>query len=346
MQQIEIPALPVLSQLRSTDAAYPWHVNEALEKRFSRIYCATGARPQHIPEYQEGRGDFHVLAWIAERAFVEARTEVNYEGGADGWDQACGHAARDLGIYRVMVVPFNGQHQLWRNPNVVKRYADLMMTADHAYAVADPDRDDKKAVVRALMNRNVEMLRWGIHGVLPFNPPHRELEGGTAACLRDARRRSCHILPNLYREWERYLAGELKVVRSLQGTDLSNFALLDKPLRMGGHDYATLEHYFQAAKTINPEERKFIRDAPTPAEAKRRGLHVSMRGDWDSLRLDVMEAGLRKKFAQPSFASALAATGDALILEGNTWGDQFWGVSKGVGLNKLGRLMMQIRAEM
>ncbi|WP_414658065.1 NADAR family protein (plasmid) [Deinococcus sp. VB343] len=342
MTQITVPTLPVLTDFAARSPEHPWTANEQLTQSFSRIHCATGARPQHIPGYQAGR-DFHVLAWIAECALKAERTEVIFEGGADGWDQATSHAARDLGIYRVLNAPFNGQHALWKNPNVVRRYADLLDTADHAYAVADPDRNDKKAVVRALMDRNVEMLRWGCQGVLPFNPPEREHEGGTAACLREARKRGCRILPNLYPEWEKYQSGELRVLHEIRNTELSNMAVLDKPIRMAGEDYATLEHYFQAAKTTNPAQRQLIRNAATPAEARRLGRSVTLREDWDTLRLDVMHAGLRKKFAQPRFAAALAATGDALILEGNTWNDEFWGVCKGVGRNHLGRLLMQIR---
>lgn len=42
----------------------------------------------------------------------------------------------------------------------------------------------------------------------------------------------------------------------------------------------------------------------------------------------------------------LLATGDQPIIEGNTWGDTFWGVCKGVGYNNLGKLIMERRAEL
>jgi predicted NAD-dependent protein-ADP-ribosyltransferase YbiA (DUF1768 family) len=31
--------------------------------------------------------------------------------------------------------------------------------------------------------------------------------------------------------------------------------------------------------------------------------------------------------------------------EGNTWNDRFWGVCRGSGLNHLGRILMEVRAE-
>lgn len=32
--------------------------------------------------------------------------------------------------------------------------------------------------------------------------------------------------------------------------------------------------------------------------------------------------------------------------EGNTWGDKFWGVCDGEGENHLGKLLMEVRAEL
>lgn len=40
------------------------------------------------------------------------------------------------------------------------------------------------------------------------------------------------------------------------------------------------------------------------------------------------------------------ATDDAELVEGNTWGDRYWGVVDGVGENRLGKLLMERRAEL
>jgi hypothetical protein len=52
---------------------------------------------------------------------------------------------------------------------------------------------------------------------------------------------------------------------------------------------------------------------------------------------------LVQKFAIPELRQQLIDTGDARIIEGNTWGDVFWGVCKGKGENHLGRLIESIR---
>lgn len=53
----------------------------------------------------------------------------------------------------------------------------------------------------------------------------------------------------------------------------------------------------------------------------------------------------RQKYTVPYLREKLLATGDAELVEGNTWGDRFWGVCNGVGQNWLGRLLMQVRDE-
>ena len=51
----------------------------------------------------------------------------------------------------------------------------------------------------------------------------------------------------------------------------------------------------------------------------------------------------RIKFSDPHLRSLLLATGDAELIEGNWWHDQFWGVCNGVGQNQLGKILMAIR---
>jgi ribA/ribD-fused uncharacterized protein len=105
------------------------------------------------------------------------------------------------------------------------------------------------------------------------------------------------------------------------------------------------EAAYQAAKTTDPELRKpFIH--MNPAQAKRAGRRLPMRPDWDAVKLQVMEDVLRIKFSVAPFRTWLLNTGDEELVEGNTWGDTFWGVCGGVGENHLGKLLMKIRAEL
>jgi predicted NAD-dependent protein-ADP-ribosyltransferase YbiA (DUF1768 family) len=69
-----------------------------------------------------------------------------------------------------------------------------------------------------------------------------------------------------------------------------------------------------------------------------------MRPDWESVKLQVMEDLLVQKFADEHLEKQLQETGDADLIEGNYWGDDFWGVDKKKGgKNHLGKLLMKIR---
>lgn len=111
------------------------------------------------------------------------------------------------------------------------------------------------------------------------------------------------------------------------------------------HGNWTVEHHYQAAKTDDPEWAAKILNAPTPGQAKRLGRKAPMRPTWESEKVAVMLALLRVKFLWPDLEQALLATGDAVLIEGNTWNDTFWGVCNGRGQNHLGRLLMQVREE-
>ncbi len=140
---------------------------------------------------------------------------------------------------------------------------------------------------------------------------------------------------------------------------LSNF--YPSPVDFEGDSYATVEHAYQAAKTLDPEGREYIRKLPTPIQAKRAGARVELRPMWEEIKRDVMYILLLRKFADPQLAAELEATGDELLVEGNWWGDTYWGAihtpyADGrlwtdpnspafYGENHLGRLLMKVRTE-
>lgn len=125
---------------------------------------------------------------------------------------------------------------------------------------------------------------------------------------------------------------------------LSNFHPCS--VEMDGFLYPTVEHAFQAAKSLDPYVREEIRLADTAAKAKRLGRTVMLRADWEEVKIEIMYDLLVKKFSIPFFQKLLLATGDRELIEGNTWGDTFWGVYRTRGENHLGKLLMQIREEM
>jgi ribA/ribD-fused uncharacterized protein len=126
---------------------------------------------------------------------------------------------------------------------------------------------------------------------------------------------------------------------------LSNF--WPSPVRFEGQVYPTVEHAFQAAKTSDPAARARIRRASDPGKAKRLGRGVRLRKDWETVKLVIMAELLRQKFSPGSeLAALLLETGGRRLIEGNTWGDVFWGVCRGQGKNHLGRLLMRVRDEL
>ena len=132
---------------------------------------------------------------------------------------------------------------------------------------------------------------------------------------------------------------------------LSNF---HGAVTVNGRAFATVEHAFQAAKTVIRSEQERVRLAATPAAAKRLGRRVTLRPGWDgALKLRVMRKLVRMKFEQNARLRVLLLdTGSAELVEFNTWGDTYWGVAYNsalgvaVGDNHLGRILMEIRAEL
>ena len=55
---------------------------------------------------------------------------------------------------------------------------------------------------------------------------------------------------------------------------------------------------------------------------------------------------LEQKFAKPELKKLLLATDDMLLVEGNTWGDTYWGVCNGIGFNMLGKLLVELRSQL
>ena len=125
-------------------------------------------------------------------------------------------------------------------------------------------------------------------------------------------------------------------------------------------DGTTVEHEFQAEKTWHLRQRIEILSAPTPGKAKRLGRKATLREDWDEVRIDVMRGLVLRKFLDhPELANKLIATdeggfGPQLLIEGNNWGDRFWGMTEGdegsqwrwVGENNLGIILMEVRFEL
>lgn len=132
---------------------------------------------------------------------------------------------------------------------------------------------------------------------------------------------------------------------------LSNFHP-SRPIRDEyGITYPSVEHYFQAMKTLDRMLRIDIAIQPTPGKAKYLGRRINLREDWEQIKEQVMYDALIQKFSDPIMKKKLLATGDVTLIEGTTWHDNYWGVCScekcnGCGKNRLGELLMKLREEL
>lgn len=125
---------------------------------------------------------------------------------------------------------------------------------------------------------------------------------------------------------------------------LSNFSQAE--VWLDGMSYRNTEAAYQAAKTFDIRQRRQIQLAATPNDAKRLGRKTTLRSDWEDVKLDIMYRVVRQKFRQHNnLTDMLLATGNKDLVEGNWWGDTYWGVCRGVGENHLGKTLMRVRHE-
>ncbi len=128
---------------------------------------------------------------------------------------------------------------------------------------------------------------------------------------------------------------------------LSNFYY--SPFVFNDITYKTVEHFFQASKTVIEEERQLVIDTDTPKEAKAMGRIVTLRPDWERIKDGIMLTGVMGKFAQnDNLMDKLLSTAGEELVEGNYWHDTYWGVCyckkcNGKGRNQLGKTLMSIR---
>ena len=141
---------------------------------------------------------------------------------------------------------------------------------------------------------------------------------------------------------------------------LSNF--YPSVIEYKGIVYPTNEHFYVAMKINDPQvidgknlevndAREYIATIPTAGQVKRVGRTLSVRKDWDDIKIKVMQYGVRQKFKKSeSLKEMLLSTGDEELVEGNYWHDNFFGSCTcekcgNKGLNHLGEILMMVRDE-
>ena len=145
--------------------------------------------------------------------------------------------------------------------------------------------------------------------------------------------------------------------------EFRNFSnMSEHPIDIDGEKFQTVEHYFQAMKAKEFDDKEMydkIIKAKTPKAVKALGKKVKnfIKEQWDSKRDEIMAKAVRAKFVQhPELQKELLATGDRPIGEANAR-DTYWGIgtavtsekskhpSKWRGQNKMGKLLMDLRKE-
>lgn len=129
----------------------------------------------------------------------------------------------------------------------------------------------------------------------------------------------------------------------------SNFIPLDKPFEYQGMLFHTVENFYQAMKTKDIRQRRKIATV-SASESKKLGRKITLRKDWEQIKVDVMRYGLRKKFCKGSshLTKLLKTSGE--IVEWNNWHDRIWGKCvcprcNKQGQNLLGELLTEIRKD-
>jgi ribA/ribD-fused uncharacterized protein len=126
----------------------------------------------------------------------------------------------------------------------------------------------------------------------------------------------------------------------------SNYAAT--PTKIGDQIYPTIEHYYQSKKfeRSDPEWRKLIIAAATPADARKMGSSKDhpINPGFIEERIRIMKYALEMKFTKSyKLRQLLLSTGTKQLIDASPV-DKFWGEGEDkTGENNLGKILMEVR---
>ncbi len=132
----------------------------------------------------------------------------------------------------------------------------------------------------------------------------------------------------------------------------SNFVDFDQPLVYEGISYQCPETFYQAMKVdrmaVDCQQLRQRISLMSALESKRFSKTITVRANWDDVKLLVMWKALHWKFAPGTKWSKVLSNCDVPIVEKNYWHDNFWGSCTcdkcgDTGKNMLGKMLMAIR---
>lgn len=134
---------------------------------------------------------------------------------------------------------------------------------------------------------------------------------------------------------------------------LSPLALFPIKMTVDGKNYTfqSVEHFYQAMKFyVNDPRFNTIMGLQNPDDArlltKTPEYKVNRRANFDEMKFDIMEMGLRAKFSQnQDAAKMLCDTGDAVLIKSCPVCYKC-GFGAGSGTNRIGKILMAIRGEL
>ena len=143
----------------------------------------------------------------------------------------------------------------------------------------------------------------------------------------------------------------MKIINDFDGEEeyeyLSNF--YPSKFTLIDIEFSNVEQYFQYMKAMffnDVETANKILQTSSPSIAKSLGREVENfdEYDWERKNIQIMYDGVLAKFLQnKDLTEKLLQTGSSLLVEGNQWQDDYWGVVNGEGQNNLGIILMQVR---